>query len=31
VKNEVREMLPKGFGLDRNLRDVIAEADGLGV
>ena len=31
VKNEVREMMPKGFGLDRNLRNVIAEADGLGV
>jgi CRISPR-associated protein Cas5d len=29
VKNEVREMLPKGFGLDRNLRDVIAEVEGL--
>jgi CRISPR-associated protein Cas5d len=26
VKNEVREMLPKGFGLDRNLRNVLAEA-----
>src|SRR6266446_2680858 len=31
VKNEVREMLPKRFGLDQNLRDVIAEAEGLGV
>jgi CRISPR-associated protein Cas5d len=31
VKNEVREMLPKGFGLDRNLRDVIAEAEEMKV
>ena len=29
VKNEVREMLPKSFGLDHNLRNVVAEAEGL--
>ena len=31
VKKEVREMLPKQFGLDRSLRGAIAEADGLDV
>jgi CRISPR-associated protein Cas5d len=31
VKNEIREMLPKGFGLDHSLRDVIAEAQELEV
>ncbi len=31
VKNEIREMLPKGFGLDRNLRDAITEAQELEV
>lgn len=30
VKNTIREMLPKGFGLDKNLRAIIAEAQGLG-
>jgi hypothetical protein len=29
VKNAVREMTPKPFGLDKNLRNVIAEAEGL--
>jgi CRISPR-associated protein Cas5d len=29
VKKEVREMLPKSFGVGRNLRDVAAEAAGL--
>jgi CRISPR-associated protein Cas5d len=31
VKNEVREMLPKSFGLDHNLRNVAAEAEELKV
>ena len=31
VKNEIREMLPKGFGLDRNLRAATAEAQELEV
>ncbi len=31
VKHVVREMLPKGFGIDRNLRDVNAEAEALKV
>jgi CRISPR-associated protein Cas5d len=31
VKNEVRGMLPKSFGLDRNLRGAAAEADGMEV
>jgi hypothetical protein len=31
VKNDVREMLPKRFGLDHNLRDVNAEAEELKV
>ena len=30
VKKEVREMRPKRFGIDRNLRDVSAEAEELG-
>jgi CRISPR-associated protein Cas5d len=29
VKNEVREMMPKGFGLDRNVRNVTSEAEGI--
>ncbi|MBZ5627075.1 MAG: type I-C CRISPR-associated protein Cas5c [Acidobacteriia bacterium] len=29
VKNEVRGMLPRSFGLDRNLRGAVAEAEGL--
>lgn len=31
VKNEVREMQPKRFGIERNLRDANTEAEGLGV
>jgi CRISPR-associated protein Cas5d len=31
VKNEVREMLPRSFGLGRNLRDAAAEAEELEV
>jgi CRISPR-associated protein Cas5d len=31
VKKEVREMLPKHFGIDDNLRNVAAEAEELGV
>jgi CRISPR-associated protein Cas5d len=31
VKKEIREMLPKGFGVDHNLRNVTAEAQDLEV
>jgi CRISPR-associated protein Cas5d len=31
VRNKVREMAPKSFGVDRNLRDVVAEAAELEV
>jgi CRISPR-associated protein Cas5d len=31
VKNEIREMLPKSFGIDHDLRNVIAEAQELEV
>jgi CRISPR-associated protein Cas5d len=31
VKNTVREMEPKSFGLDKNLRNAASESEGLGI